>query len=142
MRDSLWKNRDHMTIDNRAGEHHDFNIGRDMHHACEPPTGEPVVAHASVAHASRKWRCHAPGLLWPRSSPRRRSGLGVAAFSKNGTVGSGLSGRISEARPTLAPPGDCASILIIDVGPRPLCGGVSIVLPDKCDCCADIDQQS
>src|SRR4051812_15410862 len=54
-----------------------------------------------------KGRRDAPGLPRPPGPPRHCSGFGVAANFANSSVGSGLLGRISEAWPALAPPGEC-----------------------------------
>src|SRR6476661_7814024 len=58
-----------------------------------------------------KGRRDAPGLPKPPGPPRHCSGFGVAANLANGSVGSGLLGRISEAWPALAPPGECSQLL-------------------------------
>ena len=62
-----------------------------------------------------KGRRDAPGLPRPPGPPRHCSGFGVAADFANSSVGSGLLGRISEAWPALAPPGECFLVLRHDV---------------------------
>ena len=62
-----------------------------------------------------KGRRDAPGLPRPPGPPRHCSGFGVAADFANGSVGSGLLGRISEAWPALAPPGECSQVFLRQV---------------------------
>ena len=90
---------DHPTIDSGADDHKIFGCAKSL------------VLERVTRAIRPKGRRDAPGLPRPPGPPRHCSGFGVAADFANGSVGSGLLGRISEAWPALAPPGECSSLL-------------------------------
>jgi hypothetical protein len=122
MRDSIWNNRDHMTIDNRAGDHHDQRYKGATAPCVRAPYGPARCGSCVCGSCVPEVEVPCPratlaAMIAAVAFRPRRSGL-----IQNGTVGSGLSGRISEARPILAPPGDGPRIFTIDIGARSLCG--------------------
>jgi hypothetical protein len=94
---------DHPTIDSGADDHKIFGCAKSL------------VLERVTRAIRPKGRRDAPGLPRPPGPPRHCSGFGVAADFANGSVGSGLLGRISEAWPALAPPGECSQVFLRQV---------------------------
>jgi hypothetical protein len=79
-------------------------------HIVREVLGTPSTAHLNRTREVRCPRVTQAAMIAAASFGLRRSGKHA-----NGSVGSGLSGRISEAWPTLAPPGECFAVCIFPI---------------------------